>query len=194
MTTEKALQLFDLKKKPGKEELKKRFRYLLKKYHPDISLSENSHEMTQKVIDAYYLLQKSTESKSIRKDKLIPDSSEGFDWLSQVRLIDHILFVGTYSGRVFGLDYNKLKEIISNIRNLENQKDKNAIFQSSLFLLQIYEYKTPKQDLNAIFNLESEGDNLIVETSQNPFAKKEMKQTWTDYKRYVVPLKKYLLN
>ncbi|MCS7206085.1 MAG: hypothetical protein NZ853_10350 [Leptospiraceae bacterium] len=51
---EELLKVLELDTFPTKEELKKHFKFLLKKYHPDIYVSEDSHDKTISIINAYH--------------------------------------------------------------------------------------------------------------------------------------------
>lgn len=48
--------IFDLPKTATKDEIKKRYRELAKKYHPDINNDENATALMQEILEAYYIL------------------------------------------------------------------------------------------------------------------------------------------
>lgn len=49
-------KIFDLSKSAKKEEIKKRYRELAKKYHPDVNKDENATHLMQEILEAYYIL------------------------------------------------------------------------------------------------------------------------------------------
>lgn len=60
MNINEALNLFKLKQGYTEPELKKRYRELLKKWHPDINNTEEAQQMTLKLNEAYALLCENT--------------------------------------------------------------------------------------------------------------------------------------
>ena len=56
MTKTEALQVMGLKEGYSEEELKKRYRELIKKWHPDINPSPEAEAMTQRINEAQTLL------------------------------------------------------------------------------------------------------------------------------------------
>lgn len=51
-----ALRLFEFTSKPSTDELKQRYKKLMRKWHPDISTEENAQEMVYKIDEAYKIL------------------------------------------------------------------------------------------------------------------------------------------
>jgi len=49
-------KIFDLPKNSTKVEIRKRYRELAKKYHPDINKDENATRLMQEILEAYYIL------------------------------------------------------------------------------------------------------------------------------------------
>jgi curved DNA-binding protein CbpA len=49
-------KILGLPKNATKEEIKKRYRELAKKYHPDVNKEENATSLMQEILEAYYIL------------------------------------------------------------------------------------------------------------------------------------------
>lgn len=180
--------LFNLKPDFSNDELKKSFRQLIKKYHPDINKSEGSIVMTRKICEAYNKLKVLHQPAAEKtKPKLFfkvmgASRRDKTDHFSFVTLINSRIYFGTNSGRVIGIDIKNLKIILS------KQHGKNQLLITDLLLLQDFYFKSPVQELNAVYNIYSTDNKLVIETSTNRFARIESKSTQQDRMKYLVPL------
>jgi len=180
-----ALKLFGLKKNFSEDELKDKFKKMIKENHPDINPSKDSTKISAKIIESYSLLKELRKSPTKERTKiefLIKKKQNKTDWFSLIQLIRERIYLGTYSGRVIGISYERIRNLLL---HLDKQK---GLIVTDINFFQDYYFKSPVDDLNIVFNLEENNNMLLIDTSSNPFSKKGFRDRWTDYKRYVKKL------
>lgn len=60
-----ALKLFEFTNKPTSDELKHRYKMLMRKWHPDISKESNAQDMVYKIDEAYKVLCNGEQEQTI---------------------------------------------------------------------------------------------------------------------------------
>jgi hypothetical protein len=188
-----ALEFFGLEDDFTLEQLKKRYKELIRKYHPDINKENGSNQKTRITIEYYSILKKSKPSKKSENTEnvLKNPNDKNVDWFSIVKRLGDMLYFGTYCGRIFGVPIEILMKIIS------KEPKHGEIMQTNIIFLSDFYFKTPSKDMQVVFYLHIYKNELIVKTSSNPFAKIDVRygiSEMTDLKEYKVDLKNHYSN
>lgn len=127
MTYTEAKKIFEFGDKYTSEELKHKYRNLMKKWHPDVNREESAIIMAQKIIEAEKILRESLEKRKSCTSHKTTSRSENFqrDYLDIVREECANYLRGKYLDNDYTFDkYNEIVALIITFREEVNHLTK----------------------------------------------------------------------
>lgn len=174
------LRFFNLKENFSEDELKRSYRDLIKRYHPD--RSEGNQEKAVEIISSYQYLLNLLINRELSSENHISKSNREFgqekqiqtrDWFCKLEYFEDInfIFLGTYSGRVLGIDYLGIRHFLINIQ--ERKRGSKLPLLMDIYPFLRYQFETAEKEMNLIVEITKLNGNLLVKTGQMEINKKE---------------------
>lgn len=203
-----ALKLLDLNKNTTLEELQKRYKELIKKYHPDNNLNNQAQatENIKEVINAYMVVKKHLQKnynlferkKLSKKRKIIKEyiyeENSNDEFLEKYQLLEKNIVFLTLSRIDESKNNDDLQEIIDNFYECITNNIRNMIEEYiQINAIETKNIKTMLLEIkkSTIIEAYKEVNKIVTEIT-----KEEIKELISKYKNYPYydKVKKYILN